>query len=76
MSRILTPLLLAAALVATIPAPAAAQPPDPVVQLLEALTNAPGPSGFEGPVELLVAVLTRLDAQTIAGLSSFRQGDR
>ena len=31
---------------------------------------------FEGAVELLVAVLTRLDAQTIAELSSFRPGDR
>ena len=31
---------------------------------------------FEGAVELLVAVLTRLDAQTIAELSNFRQGDR
>ena len=31
---------------------------------------------FEGAVELLIAVLERLDAQTIAELSSFRQGDR
>ena len=56
MSQISTSLLLVAALVATIPAPAAAQPQDPVVQLLEALTNAPGPSGFEGPVRDIVTI--------------------
>ena len=64
MSRILTALLLVAALVATIPAPAAAQPQDPVVQLLEALTNAPGPSGFEGPVrDIVTGRLNELGAE-------------
>ncbi len=64
MSRILTALLLVAALVATIPAPATAQPPDPVVQLLEALTNAPGPSGFEGPVrDIVTGGLNELGAE-------------
>ena len=64
MSRISTSLLLVAALVATIPAPAAAQPQDPVVQLLEALTNAPGPSGFEGPVRDIVTIgLNELGAE-------------
>ena len=56
MSRISTSLLLVAALVATIPAPVAAQPQDPVVQLLEALPTAPGPSGFEGPVRDIVTI--------------------
>ena len=64
MSRILTASLLAAALVATIPAQAAAQPQDPVVQLLEALTNSPGPSGFEGPVRDIVTIgLNELGAE-------------
>ena len=64
MSQISTSLLLVAALVATIPAPAAAQPQDPVVQLLEALTNAPGPSGFEGPVRDIVTIgLNELGAE-------------
>ena len=64
MSRISTSLLLVAALVATIPAPVAAQPQDPVVQLLEALTNAPGPSGFEGPVRDIVTIgLNELGAE-------------
>ena len=64
MSRISTSLLLVAALVATIPAPAAAQPQDPVVQILEALTNAPGPSGFEGPVRDIVTIgLNELGAE-------------
>ena len=64
MSRISTSLLLVAALVATIPAPAAAQPQDPVVQLLAALTNAPGPSGFEGPVRDIVTIgLNELGAE-------------
>ena len=64
MSQISTSLLLVAALVATIPAPAAAQPQDPVVQLLEALTNAPGPSGFEGPVRDIVPIgLNELGAE-------------
>ena len=64
MSRILTLLLLVAALVATIPALATAQPQDPVVQLLEALTNAPGPSGFEGPVRDIVTTgLNELGAE-------------
>ena len=39
---------------------------DPVVQLLEALTNAPGPSGFEGPVrDLVVGGLGELGADDI-----------
>ena len=64
MSRISTSLLLVAALVATIPAPVAAQPQDPVVQLLAALTNAPGPSGFEGPVRDIVTIgLNELGAE-------------
>jgi len=64
MSQISTSLLLVAALVATIPAPAATQPQDPVVQLLEALTNAPGPSGFEGPVRDIVTIgLNELGAE-------------
>ena len=64
MSRILTASLLVAALVATIPAPATSQPPDPVVQLLEALTNAPGPSGFEGPVrDIVTGGLNELGAE-------------
>ena len=64
MSRISTSLLLVAALVATIPAPVAAQPQDPVVQLLEALTNAPGPRGFEGPVRDIVTIgLNELGAE-------------
>ena len=64
MSRISTSLLLVAALVATIPAPVAAQPQDPGVQLLEALTNAPGPSGFEGPVRDIVTIgLNELGAE-------------
>ena len=64
MSQVSTSLLLVAALVATIPAPAAAQPQDPVVQLLEALTNAPGPSGFEGPVRDIVTIgLNELGAE-------------
>lgn len=64
MSQISTSLLLVAALVATIPAPVAAQPQDPVVQLLEALTNAPGPSGFEGPVRDIVTIgLNELGAE-------------
>lgn len=64
MSRISTSLLLVAALVATIPAPVAAQSQDPVVQLLEALTNAPGPSGFEGPVRDIVTIgLNELGAE-------------
>ena len=64
MSRVLTAALLAAALVATSPAPAAAQPRDPVVQLLEALTNAPGPSGFEGPVrDIITGGLNELGAE-------------
>ena len=64
MSRILTASLLVAAHIATIPAPAAAQPQDPVVQLLEALTNAPGPSGFEGPVrDIVTGGLNELGAE-------------
>ena len=64
MSQISTSLLLVAALVATIPAPVAAQPQDQVVQLLEALTNAPGPSGFEGPVRDIVTIgLNELGAE-------------
>ena len=64
MSQVSTSLLLVAALVATIPAPAAAQPQDPVVQLLAALTNAPGPSGFEGPVRDIVTIgLNELGAE-------------
>ena len=46
---------------------------DPVVQLLEALTNAPGPSGFEGPVrDLVVGGLGELGADDISydGLGS------
>ena len=35
--------------------PVTAQPqPDRVVRLMEELTNAPGPSGFEGPVRTIV----------------------
>ena len=33
-------------------------------------------SDFEGAVELLIAVLQRLDGPTIAEVSSFRPGDR
>ena len=66
MTRILTSSLLVAALVATIPVPTFAQPQDPVVQLLEALTNAPGPSGFEGPVrDIVTGGLTELGAAEI-----------
>ncbi len=73
MARISTSSLLVAALVATIQVPTFAQPQDPVVQLLEALTNAPGPSGFEGPVrDILTGGLTELGAETISydGLGS------
>ena len=64
MSRISTSLLLVAALVATIPAPVAAQPQATDGQLLEALTNAPGPSGFEGPVRDIVTIgLNELGAE-------------
>ena len=64
MSRILTASLLVTALGPTIPAPAAAQAQDPVVQLLEALTNAPGPSGFEGPVrDIVTGGLNELGAE-------------
>ena len=73
MSRVLTASLLAAACIATVPARTAAQPADPVVQLLEALTNAPGPSGFEGPVrDILTGGLNELGADMISydGLGS------
>ena len=73
MARISTTSLMVAVLVGIIPAPAAAQPEDPVVQLLEALTNAPGPSGFEGPVrDILTGGLNELGAAEISydGLGS------
>jgi endoglucanase len=60
MSRALTTTLLIAAFSITIPvSPVAAQQSDSVLALLEALTNAPGPSGFEGPVRDLVTVRLR-----------------
>ncbi len=43
--------------------PAAAQELDRVARLMEELTNAPGPSGFEGPVrEIVVRELEELNA--------------
>ena len=76
MSRVLTAALLAAALVATTPAPAGAQPEDPVVQLLEALTNAPGPSGFEGPVQVCGRDTIFIDVGATSQADAERMGIR
>ena len=73
MARILTSSLLFVAFVVTIQVPIVAQSQDPVVQLLEALTNAPGPSGFEGPVrDIVTGGLNELGATEISydGLGS------
>lgn len=63
-ARTSTLLLVVAAFQLVILVPASAQPQDPVVQLLEVLTNAPGPSGFEGPVrDIVTGGLNELGAE-------------
>ena len=50
----LTVWLLLSMFLLTVGVSAQTAQPDRVVRLLEALTNAPGPSGFEGPVRAIV----------------------
>ena len=69
MSRILSTSLLVVALVPTINLTVP-------TRYLHSHTGIIDRRDFEGAVELLVAVMERLDAQTVAELSSFTQGDR